>query len=136
LLQRTLERQTFGRYLWQHGATQEEIADSVADLTAARLLTLECAATMDAVGVRAARSFIALIKVAVPQLTYRVVDRAVQVHGGEGVRGDSFLARTLVGLRSLRIADGPDAVHKRTVALLAIQEAKNQQASLGIQSRL
>lgn len=141
MLQRTLERQTFGRYLWEHGGTQEMIADSVSDLQAARLLTLACAHSMDELGVRASRHEIASIKVSVPALTYAVVDRAVQVMGGEGVRGDAFVARTLVGLRSLRIADGPDAVHKRTVALWAIRHAQQakkdaSQASYSYKSRL
>jgi acyl-CoA dehydrogenase len=124
MVQRSLERKTFGKYLWEHGGTQEMIADSVTDIEAARLLTLSCAAAMDSVGVRQARDKIAGIKVAVPELTYRVVDRAVQVFGGAGVSDDFVLARVLAGLRSLRIADGPDAVHRRTVAFLEIKKAK------------
>lgn len=124
MLQRSLERQTFGKYLWEHGGTQDMIADSVTDIEAARLLTLSCAAAMDSVGVRQARGKIAGIKVAVPELCYRVVDRAVQVFGGAGVSGDFILAQSLAGLRSLRIADGPDAVHRRTVAFLEIKKAK------------
>lgn len=118
-----MERETFGKRLHEHGGTQEMIADSLSDLEAARLLTLSCAAAMDAVGAKHARSSIASIKVTVPQLTYQVVDRAVQVHGGAGVVVD-FLARALVGLRTLRIADGPDAVHKRSVARMEIRKAK------------
>jgi acyl-CoA dehydrogenase len=126
MLQRAMERKTFGKYLYEHGGCQEMIADSVADLEAARLLTLQCATTMDAVGVKNARAMIATIKVTVPELTYRVVDRAVQVFGGAGLSEDYILARALSGLRSLRIADGPDAVHKRTVSRLEIQRAKKQ----------
>ena len=99
------------------------IADSVADLEAARLLTLSCAAAMDSVGARRARDKIATIKVAVPELTHRVVDRAVQVFGGAGVSDDFILARSLAALRTLRIADGPDSVHRRTVARLEIKKA-------------
>ena len=119
MLQRAAERQTFGKYLWEHGGCQEMIADAVADLEAARLLTLNCAAAMDAQGgARLVRDQVALIKYAVPNLTYHVVDCAVQLFGGAGVSDDDHvLARFLCGLRSLRIADGPDAVHKRTVAL-------------------
>jgi acyl-CoA dehydrogenase len=126
MLQRALERKTFGKYLWEHGGTQEMIADSVTDLEAARLLTLSCADAMDSVGVKQARDKIAGIKVAVPELTYRVVDRAVQLFGGAGVSDDFVLSRALAGLRSLRIADGPDAVHRRTVAFLEIKKAKAQ----------
>lgn len=119
--------------LCEHGGCQEQIADSVSDLEAARLMTLACAAAMDKHGARGARDKIAAIKVAVPELTGRVVDRAVQVFGGAGVSDDFPLARALAGLRSLRIADGPDAVHKRTVALMEIKKAKR---AMKHQSRL
>jgi acyl-CoA dehydrogenase len=81
---------------------------------------------MDQHGARSVRDKIASIKVAVPELTGRVVDRAVQIYGGAGVSDDVPLARALVGLRSLRIADGPDAVHKRTVARMEIKKAKQR----------
>ena len=126
MIRRSLERKTFGKYLWEHGGLQEQIADSFTDIEAARLLTLECAALMDSVGVKAARYKIASIKVAVPQLTHTVVDRAIQIFGGAGVCDDFVLARFLSGLRTLRIADGPDAVHKRTVALSEIKRIKSQ----------
>ena len=126
MMQRTLERKVFGKYMWEHGSCQEMIADSVADLSAARLLTLSCAAALDDVGPRQARDQIATIKVAVPAMTYRVVDRAVQVFGGAGVSQDFILAQILAGLRTLRIADGPDAVHSRTVANLQVKKTKNQ----------
>jgi acyl-CoA dehydrogenase len=126
MLQRALERKTFGKYLWEHGGTQDMIANSVTDLDAARLLTLSCAAAMDSVGVKQARDKIAGIKYAVPELTYRVVDRAVQIFGGAGVSDDFVLCRILAGIRTLRIADGPDAVHRRTVALMEIKKAKAQ----------
>ena len=100
------------------------IADSVSDLEAARLMTLSCAAALDDVGPRLARDKIASIKVTVPQLTYQVVDRAVQVHGGGGLSSDYPLAGFLAGLRTLRIADGPDAVHKRTVAKIEVRKAQ------------
>jgi acyl-CoA dehydrogenase len=128
MLERSLERKTFGKLLAEHGGCQEMIADSCADLEAARLLTLSCASAMDEVGAKMARDKIAAIKFAVPELCYRVVDRAVQLFGGAGVSDDFVLARALCGLRTLRIADGPDAVHKRTVARLQIQKI--------IQSRL
>lgn len=101
MIQRSLERKTFGKYLWEHGGCQEIIADSVADLEAARLLTLSCAAALDEVGPQEARGKIASIKVAVPELTYRVVDRAVQVYGGAGVSEDVVLPKFLAGLRTV-----------------------------------
>lgn len=129
MLQRVLERKTFGKFLWEHGGCQEMIADSVSDLECARLMTLSCAAALDDIGPRLARDKIASIKVTVPQLTYRVVDRAIQVHGGGGLSEDFPLAKFLSGLRSLRIADGPDAVHKRTVAMIEVKKAKKVQAN-------
>lgn len=110
------------------------IADSYTDLESARLLTLSCAAAMDAVGPRQARTAIASIKVRVPALTYRVVDRAVQVFGGAGVE-HPFLARALAGLRTLRIADGPDAVHRRAVARMEVKRVLEQERK-GLRSRL
>ena len=122
MLQRSLTRKTFGKYLAEHGSCQEMIADSAADLEAARLLTLSCAAAIDEKGPKGARDKIASIKVSVPELTSRVVNRAVQVFGGAGVCQDFPLARALTGLRTLRIADGPDAVHRRTVARIEIKK--------------
>lgn len=126
MLERTFQRRTFGKYLHEHGSCRELIADSRSDLEAARLLTLSCAEEIDALGARGARDKIALIKVAVPELASRVVDRAVQIFGGAGVSGDFPLARALVGLRSLRIADGPDAVHKQSLAKLELKKAKKR----------
>ncbi len=129
MIRRSMGRTTFGKPLWQHGGCQEQIADSVADLHAARLLTLSVAAAMDSVGAQKARDRIAVIKVAVPELCYRVIDRAVQVHGGAGLSQDFILAKALAGLRSLRIADGPDSVHRRTIALWEIKKEMNKRKS-------
>ena len=97
MLSRSIERKTFGKRLSEHGMTQQAIADSFADLQMARLLTLDCAAALDEVGARKARASIASLKVTVPQLCYTIVDRAVQLHGGMGVCGETFLAQTLAG---------------------------------------
>mmetsp|Transcript_13761 Transcript_13761/g.22772 ORF Transcript_13761/g.22772 Transcript_13761/m.22772 type:complete len:436 (-) Transcript_13761:1074-2381(-) len=129
MLERSLSRKTFGKYLAEHGGAQEVIADSASDIEAARLLTLSCAEQMDLYGARTARGKIAGIKVTVPKLTLRVVDRAVQMFGGAGVDGALPLARILVGLRTLRIADGPDAVHQRTVAKIELKKAAKRMKS-------
>jgi len=126
MLRRTLQRRTFGRYLHEHGGCQETIADAASDLEAARLLTLSCAHAIDVDGADGARGRIAGIKVSVPRLALGVVDRAVQVFGGAGVSGDFPLARALAGLRTLRIADGPDAVHRRTVAKIEVRKARDR----------
>jgi len=129
MLERTFQRQTFGKYLHEHGSCRELIANSKSDLEAARLLTLACAEEIDRFGAKGARDKIAMIKVSVPELTSRVVDRAVEVFGGAGVSGDFPLAKALVGLRTLRVADGPDAVHKQTLALLELKQAKKRMLS-------
>lgn len=131
MLVRTMERETFGKKLCEHGGCQEMIADSANDLEAAGLLTLSCAAEIDARGADGARARIAGIKVAVPDLCFRVVDRAVQIFGGAGVDGNLPLAKALAGLRTLRIADGPDAVHRRTLARVEIIKARK---TLGVHS--
>jgi len=124
MLQRSTERKTFGKYLCQHGSLQKDIADSFNDLNQARLLTLDCAHRMDVspTGPRGARQFISGIKVAVPALCLNVIDRALQVHGGLGVCQDTILASAWAGMRTLRIADGPDEVHRRSVARMEIKK--------------
>jgi acyl-CoA dehydrogenase len=129
MLERSLSRKTFGKYLAEHGGAQEMIAESASDIEAARLLTLSCAEHMDLYGARVARGKISSIKVSVPNMTLRVVDRAVQMFGGAGVDHELPLARILVGLRTLRIADGPDAVHQRTVAKLELKKAAKRMKS-------
>lgn len=121
MLQRSVERKTFGKYLWQHGSVQSDIADSFGEIQAARLLTLHCAHEMDQHGPRKARKYISSIKVQVPQLCSTVIDRALQIFGGAGVSEDYIIAKSLAGLRTLRIADGPDEVHRRSVALLELK---------------
>jgi hypothetical protein len=92
------------------------IAEARIDLEMARLLVLKTAWLMDTVGNRHARTEIAAIKVAVPNIAIKIVDRAIQVHGGGGVSGDFPLAAMYAGLRTLRLADGPDEVHKLSIA--------------------
>jgi acyl-CoA dehydrogenase len=95
---------------------QDWIAESRIDLEMIRLLTLKTAWLIDTVGNKHARTEIAAIKVAAPELALRVIDRAIQVHGGGGVSQDFPLARMYAHLRTLRLADGPDEVHKMTIA--------------------
>jgi acyl-CoA dehydrogenase len=87
-----------------------------------RLLTLKAAYMMDTVGNKVARSEIAQIKVAVPNMALRVIDKAIQIHGGAGVSQDTPLARLYAGQRTLRIADGPDEVHRRTIARIELSK--------------
>ncbi len=116
MVQRVMQRETFGKPIAQQGVVQEWIADSRIEIEQARLLTLKAAWMMDTVGNKAARTEIAAIKVIAPSMACRVVDRAIQAHGGMGVSQDTFLARAYAGARSLRLADGPDEVHRMSIA--------------------
>jgi acyl-CoA dehydrogenase len=113
---RAVSRVTFGQPLAMRGNIQDWIAESRVEIEMARLLTLKAAWLMDTVGNRQARTEIAAIKIAAPNVALKVLDRAIQVHGGGGVSGDFSLASAYAHLRTLRLADGPDEVHKLSIA--------------------
>jgi len=114
--ERALQRVTFGQPLAERANIQDWIAESRIEINMARLLTLNAAWLMDTVGNKHARTEIAAIKVAAPNVALKVIDRAIQVHGGAGVSDDFPLAMMYAHLRTLRLADGPDEVHKRSIA--------------------
>jgi len=116
MVERVKSREAFGKPLAEQGVIQEWIADSRIEIEQVRLLTLKAAWLMDTVGNKGARTEIAAIKVAAPNVALRVIDRAIQAHGAMGVSDDTPLAALYAGIRTLRIADGPDEVHRRTVA--------------------
>jgi acyl-CoA dehydrogenase len=116
MCRRVTERVAFGRPLAEQGVIREWIADSRIEIEQARLLTLKAAYLMDTVGPKGAAIEISAIKVVAPNMALRVVDRAIQAHGGGGVSDDFPLAAMYAGLRTLRFADGPDEVHRRQVA--------------------
>ncbi len=116
LCRRAVSRVTFGKPLATRGNILDWIAESRIDIEMARLLTLKAAWMMDTVGNRHARVEIAAIKVAAPNVALKVLDRAIQVHGGAGVTEDFGLASAWAHLRTLRLADGPDEVHKLSIA--------------------
>ncbi len=116
MCERAASRVAFGKSLAQQGVVQEQIAESRIAIEQARLLTLKAAWMIDNVGARGARTEIAAIKVIAPRMALEVLDRAIQVHGGAGVSDDFPLAAMWAGMRTLRLADGPDEVHLRTVA--------------------
>jgi len=116
MCRRVTDRVAFGRPLAEQGVIREWIADSRMEIEQARLLTLKAAWLMDTVGAKGAAIEISAIKVVAPNTALRVVDRAIQAHGGGGVSDDFPLARMYAGLRTLRFADGPDEVHRRQVA--------------------
>ncbi|MBL4954680.1 acyl-CoA dehydrogenase [Neobacillus sp. YIM B02564] len=116
LCERVLKRVAFGKPLAEQGVIREWIADSRIEIEQARLLTLKAAYMMDTVGNKVAKSEIAMIKVVAPSMALRVLDRAIQAFGGAGVSDDFPLAALWANARTLRIADGPDEVHRASVA--------------------
>jgi acyl-CoA dehydrogenase len=121
MIKRSIVRETFGKPLVQQGVIQDWIAQARIDIEQARLLVLKAAWMIDTVGAKGARKEIAAIKVAVPQMAQRVIDNAIQAHGGAGVCQDTPLASMYAGIRTLRIVDGPDEVHIRDIARLEIK---------------
>jgi acyl-CoA dehydrogenase len=116
MVERAQSREAFGRPLAAHGVVAAQIAEARMAIEQARLLVLKTAWLIDTRGVKAAASEVAAIKVVVPRMACRVIDDAIQVHGGAGVSDDTPLAAMYAGARTLRIADGPDEVHVRSVA--------------------
>jgi acyl-CoA dehydrogenase len=116
MVERAKARVAFGRPLAEQGTVREQIALSRIEIDQARLLTLKTADLIDKYGAKGARTEIASIKVAAPKVCLDVIDRAIQIHGGAGVSDDTRLARMWANARTLRIVDGPDAVHIRSVA--------------------
>jgi acyl-CoA dehydrogenase len=116
MCRRAVSRVTFGQPIASRGNVQDWIAESRIEIEMARLLVLKAAWLMDTVGNRHARTEIAAIKVAAPTIALKVIDRAIQVHGGAGVSDDFTLAWAYAHLRTLRLADGPDEVHKMSIA--------------------
>jgi acyl-CoA dehydrogenase len=116
MCQRVTNRVAFGRPLSEQGVIREWIADSRMEIEQARLLTLKAAWLMDTVGNKGAAIEISAIKVVAPNMALKVIDRAIQAHGGMGVSDDFPLAAMYAGIRTLRLADGPDEVHRRQVA--------------------
>src|SRR5260370_3443800 len=116
MCKRVQARVAFGRPLAEQGTIRADIANSRMEVEQARLLTLKAAYMMDTVGNKAARSEIAMIKVIAPNMTLRVLDRAIQAHGGAGVSQDTFLAAAWANVRTLQLAHGPDHVHVESIA--------------------
>eukprot|EP01138_Halocafeteria_seosinensis_P015403 gb/GECG01015720.1/.p1 GENE.gb/GECG01015720.1/~~gb/GECG01015720.1/.p1 ORF type:complete len:217 (+),score=11.59 gb/GECG01015720.1/:1-651(+) len=111
MIQRALSRKAFNKRLAEHGMIHRYIAESRIDLNASRAMVLTAAAYMDEHGSQAARNHVSAAKVFVPNAVLRVLDRCMQIYGAAGLSGDNWFARAWTGMRSLRIADGPDEVH-------------------------
>lgn len=121
MIDRACNRVTFGQPLAERSNIQDWIAESRVEIEMARALTLRAAHLMDTVGNKSARMEIAAIKVAAPTMAVRIIDRAIQAHGGGGVSDDFPLARLYAKARTLRLVDGPDEVHKRSIAFAEIR---------------
>ncbi len=122
MCRRAQSRVAFGRRLSEFGTLRADIANSRMEIEQARLLTLKAAYMMDVAGNKHAKAEIAMIKVVAPNMALRVIDRAIQAHGGAGVSDDFFLANAWASSRTLRLADGPDEVHREAVAKIELQK--------------
>ena len=126
MCKRVTTREAFGRKLSEFGAIRFDIANARIQVDQARLLVLKAAYMMDQVGAKDARKEIAMIKVLVPQMAAKVIDRAIQAHGAMGFTNDTFLARAWAYARTTQMADGPDEVHAETVAKLELRPYSNR----------
>jgi acyl-CoA dehydrogenase len=132
MCKRVESRVAFGKPLAEQGTIRAGIAESRMEIEQARLLTLKAAHMMDTVGNKAARAEIAMIKVVAPNVALRVLDRAIQAHGGAGVSQDTFLASSWGMVRTLRLADGPDEVHVESIAKWELAKNKNTEGTSGL----
>ncbi len=126
MCKRANARVAFGKKLSDFDSVRKDIARSRIEIEQARLMTLKAAHMMDTVGNKVARQEIAMIKVLAPSMALKVIDRAIQVHGGAGVSQDSFLASAWAKVRTLRLADGPDEVHLDAIAKLEMRQYRDQ----------
>ncbi|SFJ49492.1 Acyl-CoA dehydrogenase, C-terminal domain [Halobacillus dabanensis] len=126
LCERVSEREAFGKKLADQGVIREWIADSRIEIEQARLLTLKAAYMMDTVGNKEAKSEIAMIKVVAPNMALKVIDRAIQAFGAAGVSADKGLAAKWANIRTLRLADGPDEVHRRAIAKYELAKSQKR----------
>ena len=121
---RVRSRVAFGKTLAEQGTIRADIANSRMEIEQARLLVLKAAYMMDTAGNKAARAEIAMIKVVAPNLALRVLDRAIQAHGGAGISQDFEWAAAWANSRTLRFADGPDEVHRNSIAKIELGKAR------------
>ena len=126
MCKRLLSREAFGKRIAEHSVWEQRVAEARINIDMCRLLTLKAADMMDKVGNKVARTEIAEIKVAAPRMALKIIDDAIQAWGGGGVTTDSGLARMYASQRTLRIADGPDEVHCRTIARLEYGKHSNR----------
>ena len=126
MVKRLLTRVAFGKRLSEHSVWEQRVAEARIDIEMTRLLCLKAADMMDKAGNKAAQLEIAMIKVAAPRIALKVIDDAIQAHGGAGVSEDFGLAKAYAGIRTLRLADGPDEVHNRSIARMEYGRHTNE----------
>jgi acyl-CoA dehydrogenase len=129
MCRRLQSRTAFGKRLSEHSVWEQRVAEARIEIDCSRLLCLKAADLMDKAGNKAAKAEIAMIKVKAPNMALKNIDDAIQAHGGAGVSQDTPLASSWAGIRTLRLADGPDEVHNRSIALMEF--AKNVPEVLG-----
>lgn len=122
MCRRLLGREAFGKKIAEHSVWEERVANARIEIECARLLTLKAAYMMDTVGNKVAQAEIAMIKVKAPNMALQVIDDAIQAFGGAGVTSDFGLAEIYAGMRTLRLADGPDEVHRRSIARIEFKK--------------
>lgn len=125
MVKRLLTREAFGKPIYKHSIWEQRVAEARIDIEMSRLLTLKAAWMMDTVGNKVAQAEIAMIKVAAPRMALRIIDDAIQAHGGGGVSADYGLAQLYAGMRTLRLADGPDEVHCRAISRMEFKKYSN-----------
>ena len=125
MVKRLLTREAFGKPIYKHSIWEQRVAEARIDIEMSRLLTLKAAWMMDTVGNKVAQGEIAMIKVAAPRMALKIIDDAIHAHGGAGVTTDFGLARVYSGIRTLRLADGPDEVHCRSIARIEFKKHSN-----------
>jgi acyl-CoA dehydrogenase len=118
MCRRLQSRTAFGKRLAEHSIWEQRVAEARIEIDCSRLLCLKAADMMDKAGNKAAKAEIAMIKVKAPNMALKIIDDAIQAHGGAGVSQDTPLAGSWAGIRTLRLADGPDEVHNRSIALI------------------
>jgi alkylation response protein AidB-like acyl-CoA dehydrogenase len=135
MCKRVQTRVALGKPLAEQGTIRADIAQSRMEIDQARFLTLNAAYMMDTAGNKEARAEIAMIKVVAPNIALRVLDRAIQTHGGCGVSRDTFLAGAWANVRTLRLADGPDEVHTESITKLELQKWNTPRAQSSPRSK-
>jgi alkylation response protein AidB-like acyl-CoA dehydrogenase len=126
MVRRLSTRTAFGKKISEQSVWEQRIAEARIDIEMTRLLCLKAADMMDKAGNKAAKLEIAMIKVAAPRIALRIIDDAIQAHGAAGVTTDFGLARTYAHIRTLRLADGPDEVHNRSIARMELARYSNR----------